>query len=40
MSMKSIVKYMFVAVALVATVTAYGQKMSGNPLFEGDYADP
>ena len=38
--MKSIVKYMFVAVALVATVTAYGQKMSGNPLFEGDYADP
>ena len=38
--MKSIVKYMFVAVALVATATAYGQKMSGNPLFEGDYADP
>ena len=31
---------MFVAVALVATATAYGQKMSGNPLFEGDYADP
>ena len=38
--MKSIVKYMFVAVALVATAAAYGQKMSGNPLFEGDYADP
>lgn len=31
---------MFVAVALVATAAAYGQKMSGNPLFEGDYADP
>ena len=38
--MKSIVKFMFVVVALVATATAYGQKMSGNPLFEGDYADP
>lgn len=38
--MKSIVTYIFVAVALVATATAYGQKMSGNPLFEGDYADP
>ena len=36
----SVLKYILLASTLLAGVAAYGQKMSGNPLFEGDYADP
>ena len=38
--MKKISKILFLAAALVASVAAYGQKTAGNPIFEGDYADP
>ena len=31
---------LFVALALVVAASAYGQKRAGNPIFEGDYADP
>ena len=31
---------MLVMVAMVATIGAYAQKTSGNPIFEGTYADP
>ena len=40
MIMKNLIKSMLVMVAMVATVGAYGQKTSGNPIFEGRYADP
>ena len=30
----------FAAAALLCTAAAYGQKASGNPIFEGRYADP
>ena len=40
MNMKNLIKSMLVMVAMVATVGAYGQKTSGNPIFEGRYADP
>ena len=30
----------FTLVAVFASVVAYGQKRAGNPIFEGDYADP
>ena len=35
-----IVKSILVLVAMSASVVAFGQKRSGNPIFEGDYADP
>ena len=35
-----IVKSILVFVAMSASVVAFGQKRSGNPIFEGDYADP
>lgn len=38
--MRKIVKLFFVAAAVVASSMAYAQKTSGNPIFEGDYADP
>ena len=38
--MRSIIKSTMVAVALLSSCVAYGQKTSGNPIFEGDYADP
>ena len=31
---------LFTLVALLASVVAYGQKSAGNPIVEGDYADP
>ena len=31
---------LFAAVAIVVAASAYGQKTSGNPIAEGDYADP
>lgn len=31
---------LFTLVALLASVVAYGQKTAGNPIVEGDYADP
>lgn len=31
---------LFTLVALLASVVAYGQKTTGNPIVEGDYADP
>ena len=30
----------FTLIAVMASVVAYGQKRAGNPIFEGDYADP
>ena len=38
--MKNIVKSLLLAAAGVASASAYAQKTSGNPIFEGDYADP
>ena len=38
--MRKIVNLFFVAVAVMSSVAAYAQKTSGNPIFEGDYADP
>ena len=38
--MKNIVKSLLFAAAVVASASAYAQKTSGNPIFEGDYADP
>ena len=38
--MKKIVTLFFVAAAVMASASAYAQKTSGNPIFEGDYADP
>ena len=35
-----IVKSILLLVAMSASVVAFGQKRSGNPIFEGDYADP
>ena len=37
MKIKSI---LFAALAIVVAASAYGQKRSGNPIAEGDYADP
>ncbi len=37
MKIKSI---LFAALAIVVSASAYGQKRSGNPIAEGDYADP
>ncbi|MBR5864152.1 MAG: glycoside hydrolase family 43 protein [Alistipes sp.] len=31
---------LFAAMAIVVAASAYGQKTAGNPVFEGDYADP
>ena len=31
---------LFAAMAIVVAASAYGQKTAGNPIFEGDYADP
>ena len=38
--MKSVIKSLLVILAISTSVVAYGQKTSGNPIFEGDYADP
>ena len=38
--MRKIVNLFFVAVAVMTSAAAYAQKTSGNPIFEGDYADP
>ncbi|MCI5717548.1 MAG: glycoside hydrolase family 43 protein [Alistipes sp.] len=38
--MKKTLKTIFVSAAALCTVAAYGQKTSGNPIFEGRYADP
>ena len=35
-----IVKSILLLMAMLASVVAFGQKRSGNPIFEGDYADP
>ncbi len=35
-----IVKSILLLMAMSASVVAFGQKRSGNPIFEGDYADP
>ena len=32
--------FLLVVLAVGFALSAYGQKMSGNPIFEGDYADP
>ena len=31
---------LFAAMAIIVSASAYGQKTAGNPVFEGDYADP
>lgn len=38
--MKRLIKLSFVLMAMVSVASAYGQKTSGNPIFEGTYADP
>lgn len=37
--MRKIVSLFFVAAAVMTSAAAYAQKTSGNPIFEGDYAD-
>lgn len=38
--MNRIFRVLLIVLAVSCSVAAYGQKTSGNPLFEGDYADP
>ena len=38
--MKNITKTILLAAAMLCSVSASAQRTSGNPLFEGDYADP
>ena len=38
--MKRLIKLSFALLAMVSVASAYGQKTSGNPIFEGTYADP
>jgi hypothetical protein len=38
--MKNITKTILLAAAVLCSVSASAQRTSGNPLFEGDYADP
>ena len=38
--MKRLIRLSFVLMAMVSVASAYGQKTSGNPIFEGTYADP
>ena len=38
--MKKLIKLSFLVAAMISVAAAYGQKTSGNPIFEGTYADP